>query len=103
MQTEQVKGKDQEKEKPEAFVQVAVITTSGSVPKVGFEKVPNHQKIKVFLEQAAKELKLVSTEKWIAKVDNKELRIEDTYLENGLSGEVSIDYGPREGGGGGNE
>ena len=100
---EQVKPKDQEKDKPDNHLFVAVVTTAGSWPKAGFEKEPNHQKVSVFLKKAVQELKIVSTDKWVAKVDNKELDIEKSYLENGLSGEITIDYGPREGGGGSNE
>ena len=87
-------------ENPEDHVFVAVITTSGSWPKEGFEKVTSNQKVSVFLKKAAHELKIVSTEGWIAKVDNKEIQVDNTYFENHLSGEVIIDYGPREGGGG---
>jgi hypothetical protein len=103
MQTEQVKSKDQDKDKPENHVFVAVITTSGSWPAEGFEKVPNHQKVSIFLKKSVNELKLVSTDGWVAKVGINVIDVEKTYLESNLTGEVTIDFGPPEGGGGSNE
>ena len=81
-------------------IYVAVITTSGTWPEEGFESVPIHQPVKVQLNRAARELKIADTTNWVAKVGNQELNIEQNYLENNLNGEVEIDYGPREGGGG---
>jgi hypothetical protein len=103
MQQEQLKEKDQDKDKPENHVLVAVATTSGSWPKEGFETVPSHQKVSVFLKKAVAKLEIVSTDGWVAKVDNKEIDIEKSYLENHLTGQITIDYGPKEGGGGSNE
>lgn len=100
MQTDQTKGKDPQAEKDKNHIDVAVITTAGSWPEEGFEEVPNHQKLSVFLKKAAAELKIVSTDGWIAKVNDKEVHVDNSYLENQLSGEVTIDYGPSEGGGG---
>lgn len=91
------------KEKPDNHVHVAVITTSGSFPSEGFEQVPVHQKISVFVKKAVEKLKIVSVDGWVAKVGNKEINLEKTYLESQLTGEMSIDYGPREGGGGADE
>ena len=79
---------------------VVVITTSGVWPTDGFESAPIHQKVRQALQQAARQLRLTDTNGWVAAVDGKELNIEATYLENGLHGSVTIDYGPREGGGG---
>ena len=86
--------------KPETHVEVAVITTSGSWPAEGFLKVPAHQKVRQQLNEAVRELKISDTTGWVAKVNGREIDIERNYIENGLSGQVSIDYGPREGGGG---
>ena len=84
----------------EQFVEVAVVTTSGTYPTSGHDKVPAHQKVRVDLEKAAKALKITSTDGWIAQVNGKEINVEKSYLENGLSGEFFIDWGPRRGGGG---
>src|SRR5690348_6964299 len=81
-------------------IDVAVVTTSGTWPEAGFENVPIHQPIKVQLQRAVKELKITDTTNWIAKVGNKELDVEQSYERNNLTGQVEIDYGPREGGGG---
>src|SRR6266700_3171394 len=80
---------DENEEKKETIL-VAVTTTAGSWPKTGFEKVPLHQKVKIFLKKAADELMIVSTEGWIAKVDNREIQVEESYEQNQLSGEVTI-------------
>lgn len=89
-----------EKESEDKFVQVAVVTTSGTYPKTGFEKTPVHQKVKVILKQAATKLGIADTTDWVATVDDKVIDPESTYLENHLHGKIEIDYGPREGGGG---
>lgn len=89
-----------EKEGNENHLEVAVLTTSGSYPEHGFEKTPSHQKVKVILKKAADKLGIVSTENWIAKVQGREINPDLSYDENHLTGKVTIDYGPREGGGG---
>jgi len=103
MQQDHLKEKDQDKEKPENHVLVVVTTTAGSWPKEGFEKEPSHQKVSVFVKKAVEKLKIVSTEGWVATVNNKEIDLEKSYLDNHLTGEITIDYGPKEGGGGSNE
>lgn len=82
------------------FIKVAVVTTSGVWPHEGFAVVPKTQPVKVQLQHAVKNLKITDVTNWVAKVGKKELNIDKNYLDNGLSGEVEIDYGPREGGGG---
>lgn len=82
------------------FVEVAVVTTSGSYPKNGFERTPIRQKISVILKKAANKLGITDTSDWVATVGEGEVNADSSYLDNGLSGEVEIDYGPREGGGG---
>jgi hypothetical protein len=93
--------KEGEHGKPDKnHVDIAIVTTSGSWPDQGFESVPIHQPVKVQLHRAAKELRITDTTNWIAKVRTRELNVDQNYLENNLSGQVEIDYGPREGGGG---
>ncbi|MRR05458.1 MAG: hypothetical protein EG828_00710 [Deltaproteobacteria bacterium] len=84
----------------ENFVQVAVVTTSGSYPAEGYDKTPANQKVKIFLAEAARELKIADISGWVARVGNKEINPELSYEDNGLSGEIDIDFGPRESGGG---
>jgi len=81
-------------------VRVAVVTTSGFFPDQGFVIVPKHQQVRIILAEAAKKLGLTDTSTWIARVNSKEIDPAKTYEENGLTGEVEIDFGPREGGGG---
>lgn len=84
----------------ENFVYVAVVTTSGSYPAEGYDKAPANQKVRIFLAESARKLNIAYTSNWVARVGNKEINPEQSYEENGLSGEIDIDFGPREGGGG---
>ena len=82
------------------FIDVAISTTSGFFPATGFERLPNHQKVEIQLEKVAKALHLADTTGWIATVDKRTINPQQNYEENSLSGEVEIDWGPTEGGGG---
>jgi len=94
-------AKTEDKAKPDDnHIEVAVVTTSGRWPTTGFDRVATHQPVKVELADAAKHLALVSTSNWVARVGTKELKIEASYLDNGLATQAEIDYGPREAGGG---
>jgi hypothetical protein len=84
----------------ERKVEVAVVTTSGSWPASGFNGVPERQPVKHELEEAARHLGIVNTSGWIATVNGRQINTDASYLENGLSGQITIDFGPREGGGG---
>jgi hypothetical protein len=86
--------------KPETHVEVRVTTTSGSYPKTGFDAVPAHQPVKQQLKKAADALTIVDTTGWVAKVNGTDIDTGKSYADNGLSGTMSIDYGPAEGGGG---
>ncbi len=85
---------------PPNHVNVAVLTTSGRWPAHGFESTPSNQKVKVALDHAARALHIVDTSGWVATVGSREVAIGSSYVENHLTGEVLIDYGPRAGGGG---
>lgn len=86
------------------FVEVSISTTAGFYPAEGFDQVPAHQKVEVQLKKAQKVLKINDTSGWVASVitssGKEQLDPEKSYLENGLSGRVEIDWGPSEGGGG---
>jgi hypothetical protein len=84
----------------EQHLQVVVVTTSGTFPKVGSDRVPANQPVKVELHRAQKELEIADTAGWIVRVGNAEIDPNKSYMENGLEGEVKLDWGPREGGGG---
>jgi len=86
------------------FLEVSISTTAGFFPTEGFNRVPAHQKVEVELGKAKQELRIKDTAGWVATVIGPSgKRVIDpakTYLENGLSGEVDVDWGPSEGGGG---
>ena len=86
--------------KPETHVEVIIVTTSGLYPLTGTDRVSAHQPIRNQLAHAAHKLGIVDTDGWIARAGGREIDVEKNYLENHLTGTVTIDYGPREGGGG---
>ena len=88
------------KEENKNHVEVEVTTTSGSYPEEGLVRIPIHQKVKIVLKKAADELGITSTDRWVAKVQGREINPELSFEENNISGTAVIDYGPREGGGG---
>jgi hypothetical protein len=80
---------------------VAVLTTSGRWPETGFEKASPNEKVRHVLKQAARALDLASTDDWIATVAGTALNQDNSFAENGFgTGQVVIDFGPRQGGGG---
>jgi len=85
-------------------VGVSVSTTAGFYPAEGFNQVPANQRVEVDLDKAKDALKIKDTTGWVATVTlpsgKREINIAQSYRENGLSGDVEIDWGPSEGGGG---
>ncbi len=94
------KAHDQKDQGQNNKVEVSVATTSGFYPDNGFNSVPVNQKVEVELKKAAKKLKLTDTSNWVASVSKNPIDPDKSYAENGLSGQIEIDWGPREGGGG---
>lgn len=82
------------------FVQVAVATTSGFYPDDGADRVPIHQPVEVQLEKAKKALKIADTSGWIVTVNGVKIDPAKSYTDNGLTGDVELDWGPDHGGGG---
>lgn len=97
-------GERHEHKHHEHFVGVSVSTTAGFYPAEGFNRVPADQKVEIDLHKAKAELKIKDTTGWVATVTlpsgKREINVTRTYKENGLSGDVEIDWGPSEGGGG---
>ncbi len=88
-------------EQHHGHLHAAVVTTSGRWPDTGFEKVPDHEKVRHILDQATKHLHLAGTQDWIATVGSKTLNADESFKANGFTmGDVVIDFGPRQGGGG---
>jgi hypothetical protein len=81
-------------------VEVTVVTTSGRYPASGTDRNSVNQPVENVLKKAANELHIVSTTNWVARIGGRELDVSKSYVDNGLSGTITIDYGPREGGGG---
>jgi hypothetical protein len=94
------KQKEQKEKVEEKFVEVAVLTTSGTYPTSGYNRIPSHQKVRVELEKAKKELNVVDITNWVARVGGNEINVDLSYLENNLHDQIDIDWGPRQGGGG---
>lgn len=86
--------------KPDAHVEVEVVTTSGTYPTTDTDRTAANQPVRVELEKAVRDLHIVDTKSWIARVDGREIDPSKSYIELGLSGTVKIDFGPPEGGGG---
>ena len=88
----------------ERKIMVAISTTAGFFPAEGFDEIPENQKVEVQLGKAAKKLNITNTTGWVATVKTsagkKTIVVANSYAESGLIGEVTIDWGPSEGGGG---
>jgi hypothetical protein len=69
-------------ERHDAFVQVQIVTTSGSYPEKGHDRVPSHQKVKIQLAEAARKLELTDTTGWVAVVTGREIDPEKSWTEN---------------------
>lgn len=91
---------NEHQDKPDNHVDVVVVTTSGRYPATGADRVASHQPVRNELKKAAEALHIVDTAGWIARVAGREIDPDKSYVDNSLTGTVTIDYGPREGGGG---
>jgi hypothetical protein len=79
---------------------VTVFTTSGTFPAQGALRVEAREVIANILARAAHKLHLTQTEGWVAQVDGVDIDPQQTFAQAGLAGEVDIEWGEREGGGG---
>lgn len=83
-----------------AIVLVSVYTTSGSFPRHGTRRVRATRIVNDFLKVAARKLRLTDTTGWIVSADGRDINPALSFAENGLAGTVTLNWGPREGGGG---
>jgi hypothetical protein len=83
------------------FVLVTVFTTAGVFPAQGALRVRAESLVSEFLERAARKLDLQGTETWVVTFDGRDINPAQTFAQNALTGVVELDWGPREGGGGG--
>jgi hypothetical protein len=81
-------------------VEVQVVTTSGTFPEHGTDRNSINQPVRVVLDRAQKKLDITNASDWLATVGGHEIDPAKSYAANHLSGQVKIDWGPREGGGG---
>jgi hypothetical protein len=79
---------------------VTVITTSGVFPAQGALRVEPAELIANVLARAARKLNLTDTADWVAQVNGADINPQYSFVQAGLSGEVDIEWGAREGGGG---
>src|ERR1051325_4273970 len=100
MNAEQVVERKQDALKDEHHLEVQVVTTSGTYPDEGSDKVAANQPVKVELEKAQKQLEITDTTGWIVTVSGSPIDPNKSYADNGLKGSVKLDWGPKEGGGG---
>jgi hypothetical protein len=93
---------DTHPEPPRERVEVAVITTSGRWPTEPdkFETEVPPQPVSHVLGRAIHALKIKDDTGWLATVNDREIDPKKSYRDNGLSGRIEIQYGPRAGGGG---
>ena len=86
------------------YVEVSVSTTAGFFPEQGFDRVKATEVLEKQLEKAASKLKIKSTAGWVVTVNGavgkRVLDPRRSYVENEVSGQVEVDWGPSEGGGG---
>lgn len=79
---------------------VTVFTTSGTYPAQGAVKVDASEPISTVLARAAKKLKLTDTTGWVVQVGGNDINPALSFAQAGLSGDVDLEWGAREGGGG---
>ena len=81
-------------------VLVTVVTTAGAFPAEGAKRYPATTRITEVLADAAHKLHLTGTEGWIVTVGGRDVDPGLTFQRAALSGEVALEWGAREGGGG---
>ena len=79
---------------------VSVYTTSGVFPSQGQERAKETEIVSKFLREAAKALHLTGVDGWVVTLNGREINPDKSFFENGLTGTVTLLWGPREGGGG---
>ena len=87
-------------ESDHGLVRVSVLTTSGSYPRHGVDPEPRDVTVSSILDKAKASLRLTDVSNWIATVGGREINPALSYAANHLAGEVKVQWGPREGGGG---
>ncbi|OYU71406.1 MAG: hypothetical protein CFE28_16265 [Alphaproteobacteria bacterium PA2] len=81
-------------------VLVTVVTTAGTFPAEGFKRYPASALISEILADAKRKLKITDTDTWIVTVGGTDVDVNLTLAQACLAGEVVLEWGAREGGGG---
>ena len=81
-------------------VLVTVVTTAGTFPAEGAKRYPASTQIANVLADAARKLRITDFQTWIVTVAGRDVSPTLTFAQAGLSGEVALEWGAREGGGG---
>lgn len=82
------------------MVLVTVVTTAGTFPAEGAKRYLESTLIASVLNDAARKLKLTDTATWVVTVGGRDINPSLTFAQACLSGEVALEWGAREGGGG---
>jgi hypothetical protein len=88
------------KDKHPAKVLVMVVTTAGIFPAEGSKQYAAETLVSAVLADAARKLHITAAPDWIVTADGRDLHPDMSFEQQGLSGAVRIEWGPREGGGG---
>lgn len=81
-------------------VLVTVVTTAGIFPAEGAKRYLVSAQIAEVLADAARKLRITGTDTWVVTVGGRDVDPTQTFAQAGLSGEIALEWGPREGGGG---
>jgi hypothetical protein len=82
-------------------LEAQVITPSGIFPDdEKWRRVKASDLVSDLLDRAAQKLKLTNVSDWVAFVDDRQINPAQTFEQNGLSGQVEIEWHKPEGGGG---
>jgi len=88
------------RDQPANGVLVTVVTTAGTFPAEGAKRYPASALISDVLATAARKLRITDTNGWIVTVNGRDIEPTRTFAQAGLSGDVALEWGLREGGGG---
>jgi hypothetical protein len=81
-------------------VLVTVVTTSGTFPAEGAKRYPASTPIAHVLAAAAQKLQITDSQGWVVTVAGRDVSPTQTFPQAGLSGDIALEWGPPEGGGG---
>lgn len=81
-------------------VLVTVVTTAGTYPAEGANRYPLTTQMSAVLAEAARKLGIRDSTTWIVTVAGRDVIPTSTFAQAHLAGNVALEWGPREGGGG---